>query len=199
MLTPRVSLRDPFPWPLDDDEDDDEPENIRQLVDWDIVLSTSDVDGSLQELEGNEHWATALPTLLSDFTGLLRDALDLMRDLGGADEKSDLSYSSQPSISEHPQNSAFRDWTALVDLNRDAWLATAAESPERARLAAEAWSQIPYPLFHRLAFFAAAQDEIVPCGLGTRVAVGRWCLVAMVDRDPARNHAASGRLGTATQ
>ena len=178
MLTPRVSLRDPFPWPFDDDEDDDEPENIRQLVDWDIVLSTSDVDGGLRELEGNEHWATALPTLLSDFTGLLRDALDLMRDLGGADEKSDLSYSSQPSISEHPQNSAFRDWPALVDLNRDAWLATAAESPERARLAAEAWSQIPYPLFHRLAFFAAAQDEIVPCSLGLEwlLADGAWWL-----------------------
>ena len=178
MLTPRVSLRDPFPWLFDDDEDDDEPENIRQLVDWDIVLSTSDVDGSLRELEGNEHWATALPTLLSDFTGLLRDALDLMRDLGGANEKSDLSYSSQPSISEHPQNSAFRDWTALVDLNRDAWLATAAESPERARLAAEAWSQIPYPLFHRLTFFAAAQDEIVPCSLGLEwlLADGAWWL-----------------------
>ena len=41
-----------------------------------------------------------------------------------------MSYSSQPSISHHPQNTGFRDWTALVDLNRDAWLATAALSPE---------------------------------------------------------------------
>ena len=66
----------------------------------------------------------------------------------------------------------------MVDLNRDAWLATVAESPERARLAAEAWSEIPYPLFHRLAFFAAAQDDVVPCGqgLGWLLADDGWWL-----------------------
>ena len=142
------------------------PSNVRQRVDWDIVLGASHVDASLRELVGSEHWSSALPVLLPDFTELLRDALDLRRELGGADEKSDLSYSSQPSISEHTQNSAFRDWTALIELNRDAWLATAKESPERARRAAEAWSQIPYPLFRRLAFFAAAQDDIVPRSQG---------------------------------
>ena len=168
MLTPRVLLHDPFTWRFDDDEDDDEPEHIRQLVDWDIVLSASHLDGPLRELKDNERWVTALPTLLTDFTGLLRDALDLMSDLGDADEKSDLSYSSQPSISKHPQNRDFRDWTVLVDLNRDAWLATADESRERARLVADAWSRIPYPLFRRLAFFAAAQDDIVPHGDGLK-------------------------------
>ena len=168
MLTPRVSLRDPFTWRFDDDEDDDEPEHIRQLVDWDIVLSASHLDGPLHELKDNERWVTALPTLLTDFTGLLRDALDLMSDLGGADEKRDLSYSSQPSISEHTQNHSFRDWTILVDLNRDAWLATAGESRERARLVADTWSRIPYPLFRRLAFFAAAQGDFVPHGDGLK-------------------------------
>ena len=147
MLTPRVLLRDPFTRRFDDDEDEDETERIRQLVDWDIVLSASDLNGPLRELGGNVRWVTALPTLLTDFTRLLRDALDLMSDLGGADEKSDLSYSSQPSISEHPQNRDFRDWTVLVDLNRDAWLATANESRERARLVADAWSWNSYPLF----------------------------------------------------
>ena len=166
MLAPRVSLRAPFTWPFDDDDDDDEPGHIRQLVDWDIVLSTTDVHGTLQQLEGNERWVAALPTLLPDFTRLLRDALDLMRDLGGADEKSDLSYSSQPSISEHPQNSDLHDWTALIELNRHAWRATAVESRDQARLAADTWSQISYPLFRRLAFFAAAQDDIVPHGNG---------------------------------
>ena len=164
------SLRDPFTWRFDDDddEDEDETERIRQLVNWDIVLSASHLDGPLHELKDNERWVTALPTLLTDFTGLLRDALDLMSDLGGADEKRDLSYSSQPSISEHTQNHSFRDWTILVDLNRDAWLATAGESRERARLVADTWSRIPYPLFRRLAFFAAAQDDFVPHGDGLK-------------------------------
>ena len=57
----------------------------------------------------------------------------------------------------------------MVDLNRDAWLATVAESPERARLVAETWSEMPYPLFHRLAFFAAAAEEgVVPHDQGLR-------------------------------
>ena len=85
-----------------------------------------------------------------------------MRELGGAEDRSDLSYMHQPSISEHPQNRDFHDWTALIDLTRDAWLATAAQSPERAALAAESWWHTPYPLFRRLAFFAAAQGNVIP-------------------------------------
>ena len=178
ILTPRVLLREPFRWTFGDDEDDDAPAQMQQLVDWNIVLSVEDAHASLRELDGNEHWGAALPMLLSDFTELLRDALDLRRELGGADDKHDLSYVNQPSIGEHAQNSAFCDWTALIDLNRDAWLATAAVSPERARLAAEVWSQIPYPLFHRLAFFAAGQDEIIPrsLGLGWLLADEHWWL-----------------------
>ena len=138
LLSPRVSLRSPFGWPFDEDEVEEETGGIRQLVDWEIVLSASHVHGDLRELAGNENWATALPTLLAEFTGLLRDALDLMRELGGAEDKSDLSYVSQPSIGEHSQNSSFRDWTALIELNRDAWRAAAAVSPDQARLVAEA-------------------------------------------------------------
>ena len=178
ILTPRISLRDPFRWPLGDVEDNNEPAHIRQLVDWDIVLSASHVHMTLHGLKGNERWGTALPTLLTDFTRLLRDALDLMRELGGADDKSDLSYVNQPSISEHPQNSAHHGWTALIELNRDAWRSTAIKSREQARLAAEAWTQIPYPLFHRLAFFAAAQDDVIPRsqGLGWLLADDHWWL-----------------------
>jgi hypothetical protein len=93
---------------------------------------------------------------------LLRDALDLMRELGTAEDRSDLSYMHQPSISEHPQNPDFHDWTALIDLTRDAWLATMAQSPARAALVAQSWWHTPYPLFRRLAFFAAAKDNVIP-------------------------------------
>ena len=84
----------------------------------------------------------------------------------GRDDRSDWSYVSQPSIGEHAQNSSMRDWTALIELNRDAWRAAAAASPDRALAAAQAWSQLPYPLFRRLAFFAAAQHDVVPPGQG---------------------------------
>ena len=178
LLSPRVSLRAPFAWPFGEDEVEEETGSIRQLVEWEIVLSANHVHGDVRELAGHESWESALPTLLAEFTGLLRDALDLMRELGGADDTSDLSYVSQPSIGEHAQNSSFRDWTALIELNRDAWRAAAAVSPDRALRAAEAWSRLPYPLFRRLAFFAAAQHGIVPRsqGLGWLLADDQWWL-----------------------
>lgn len=160
-LTPRVSLREPFRWPAED-EDGREPERVKDLVEWEIVLSADHVHSGLRDLPEDERWAAVLPELLADFGALLRDALDLMRELGSAEERSDLSYMHQPSISEHPQNRDFHDWTALIDLTRDAWLATAAQSPERARLAADAWWHTPYPLFRRLAFFAASQGRVIP-------------------------------------
>ena len=132
------------------------------FVDWEIVLTADNVHWSLRELEETDTWANALPTLLADFTNLLRDALDLMKELGGADDKSDLSHVNQPFITEHPQNSQVQDWTALIELNRDAWQALASKSPEEARLTAEAWSHINCPLFRRLTLFAAAQRDIVP-------------------------------------
>ena len=162
-LTPRVVLKEPFAWPLEDEEDETSgPESMSRLVEAEVVLSTQDVRSYLREFVDDERWAEALPELLNEFTVLLRDALDLMRELGQADERSDQSYSIQPSISEHAQNHGFRDWTALIELARDAWLATCVRSPEVARTAAEGWWQIPYPVFRRLAFFAAAQDETIP-------------------------------------
>lgn len=161
MLTPRVSLREPFRWP-DEDGESREPERIKELVEWEIVLSTDHVHSSLCNLPSDERWNAALPELLSDVSALLRDALDLMRELGSAEDRSDLSYMHQPSISEHPQNRDFHDWTALISLTRDAWLATVAQSPTRAALVAQSWWHSPYPVFRRLAFFAAAQDSVIP-------------------------------------
>jgi hypothetical protein len=187
-LTPRVSLREPFRWAADD-VDGREPEGIKELVDWDVVLSADHVHSGLREIPKDERWIAAQPDLLSDFSALLRDTLDLRRELGGAEDRSDLSYMHQPSISEHPQNRDFRDWTALIDLTRDAWLATAAISPERAVLAAESWWQTPYPLFRRLAFFAAAQSNVIPHRRGLDWLLGDeqwWLWSAETEREAMR-------------
>ena len=165
ILTPRVALSKPFPRVFWDDEER-EPERMRDIVEWEIVLATRYVHSALEQLDEDERWRRALPELLQDFSGLLRDVLDLMREFGEADDKVDRSYIRQPSITEHPQNKGFQDWTALIDLTRDAWQATAAQSPDRAQLAAEGWWHIPYPLFRRLAFFAATQREVIPWRMG---------------------------------
>lgn len=160
-LTPCVSFREPFRWSDANDADVDQ-DRIKNIVAWEVVLASDHVHSGLRDLPKNEEWKAALPELLDDFSALLRDALDLMRELGEADSKNDHSYFNQPSISDRSQNRDFHDWTALIELARDAWLATAAKSPERAGIAAETWAHGPYPVFRRLAFFAATQGRIIP-------------------------------------
>ncbi|MDX1368245.1 SIR2 family protein, partial [Pseudomonas sp.] len=112
MLTPRVALREPFSRAFNED-DVHMPERLKDLAEWEIVLSTDHAHSMMRDIPKDERWTIALPNLLADFSGLLRDTLDLMHELGGAEGKSDLSYIHQPSISEHPQNKDFHDWTAL--------------------------------------------------------------------------------------
>ena len=161
LLSPQVSLREPFRWWKDEDKDEvHEPTQLKNLVDWEIVLGIDHAHSALQDMSKDMRWPEILPDLLSDATTLLHDALDLMRELGGADSQHDTSYMHQPSISEHPQNRDFHDWTALICLSRDAWLETAARFPKRARQEAERWLDIRYPLFRRLAFFAATDSTL---------------------------------------
>lgn len=159
LLSPRVSLRASYQ--SSDEQEGQELQRPRDLVRWEIVLVADDVHSNLKDLSNIERWQEALPGLLTDFTILLRDSLDLMRELGGADDRSDNSYTQQPSIDVHPQNNDYNDWTALIELARDAWLATASVSPERAALEAELWWTIQYPLFKRLVFFAATQGDVI--------------------------------------
>ena len=159
-LTPRVSLSPAI------GNTDSEPKCIKDLVGWEIELFANNVLYDLKELTKDKHWIEASPELLTEFSSLLLDALDLMRELGGANDQSDPSCLLRPSISEHTQNINLKDWTVLINLTRNAWLSTAEQSPNQARRAAAVWSQVPYPLFRRLAFFAAAQDKIVPSRQG---------------------------------
>jgi len=159
-LTPRVTLREPIHW-AERSADSSAPERIKDLVDWELVLSSDHVHSALCDLKHKSAWHAALPDLLEDSTVLLRDALDLMRELGDAANKSDLSYITQPSITEHSQNNDFHDWTALIDLTRDAWLAMMQINPMQAGLIAKCWLHLPYPLFKRLAFFAAANSDAI--------------------------------------
>jgi hypothetical protein len=160
LLTPCVILRETFRWD-EKPADSHDAKFIKDLVEWDIVLSSDHAHSMLCDQANNPDWQAVLPDLLQDFTVLLHDALDLKWELGGAEEKSDLSYIDQPSISEHTQNRGFDDWTALIDLTRDAWLATVQTNPTQAQHAAEGWWQVPFPLFKRMAFFVATQSDII--------------------------------------
>lgn len=177
LLAPCLQLREPFRGGEVTDEVQ-EPQHLKEIIDWELKLRTDHVHTALRGLSNSPQWQAVLPDLLADFTLLLRDALDLMCELGVADEHNDASYVHQPSISQHSQNRSFHDWTALIELTRDAWLALTHRSVEQARLVAQQWRDTPYPLFKRLAFFAAAQKIIVPPSLALDwlLADDRWWL-----------------------
>jgi len=156
LLTPQVVLRKPFRWG-DEETSTGEPTRIKQLVDWELVLTADHVHSALRDL-ADEHWTPVLPQLLEDFQQLLRDALDLLREMGEADDRSDRSHWDLPSISPHWQNRGFRDWVSLIELLRDSWLAHHRIDSARAARIAQAWFDLPYPTFKRLALFAASQD-----------------------------------------
>jgi hypothetical protein len=158
LLSPMVLLRESFIQKYEQKS----AEKIRDIVDWEIVLKTDYPHNAVKDLAADGQWIEALPFLADDFTTLLCDALDLMKELDGADERSDASYLDRPSIKDHPQNNSYYDWTVLIELARDSWTAAAAVSPIRAKLIAEKWWSTPYPIFKRLAFFAASSEEIIP-------------------------------------
>ncbi|MEQ9875382.1 anti-phage defense-associated sirtuin Dsr1 [Pectobacterium brasiliense] len=160
LLAPKILLRKPIRW-NHGVSNPDEPLSIKHLVDWELVLAADHVYSTLnEEAEGN--WNTALPILLNDFQQLLRDALDLLRELGEADEFKDRSYWDLPSITPHWQNRGFHDWVSLIALLRDSWLAVRANDIPRAAIIAHGWIELPYPTFKRLALFAASHDNCIP-------------------------------------
>lgn len=159
LLAPKVSVRKPFRWDTEAEVVNDHL-RLRQLLEWEIVLTADHVQSSLRDLV-SDAWIAARPLLLPDFQQLVRDALDLSRDLGDADDYHDRSHWDLPSISPHWQNRNFRDWVAPIELLRDSWLAIYGRDVARAARIAEAWFDIPYPTFKRLAFFAAGQGGCI--------------------------------------
>lgn len=160
LLAPKVALKKPFRWPEAAPETD-VPERLKQLVDWELVLTADHVHSSLRDLADAKHWRGALPALLDDLQQLLCDALDLLRELDEADERSDRSHWDLPSISPHWQNRGFCDWVALIELLRDAWLAVREMDFARATQVASEWFAVSYSTFKRLALFAASQDDCI--------------------------------------
>jgi len=159
LLEPQVALKAPFHW-NQEPENTNEPERLRQLVDWELVLAADDAHSSLRG-DADEIWTAAMPLLLDDLQQLLRDALDLFQELGGADDRRDRSHWDLPSITPHWQNRNFHDWVILIELLRDAWLAIRGVDATRATRIAQTWFEVPYPTFKRLAIFAASHNECI--------------------------------------
>lgn len=163
LLAPKVKLKNSFYLPHNDDGTE-EHQTIEQLIDWELVLATDYADTVLinEPDELDENWRSIFAHLLDEFQLLLNDALDLLGELGRADNISDRSFWDLPSISSHWQNRHIREWVLLIELLRISWLVIYDKDPNRAKLIARGWFELPYPTYKRLAFFAASQDDCIP-------------------------------------
>lgn len=174
LLAPRLLLRKPVSWTTADLAPE-EASSLRRSLSWTVVLATRNVREALSGYEKSAQWRSCLPALLHDTQTLLLDALDMMRELGEAGEDEDPSLWHLPSISPHWQNRGFHDWIALIEVVRDSWLAILAQDPGKAWRIAQDWWSKPYPLFKRLALFAASQTDTDNDAVSADVWV-RWLL-----------------------
>lgn len=101
-----------------------------------------------------------LSDLADDVTSLLKQVMLLCEMMQKAGPLWDWSYSDQPSISPHSQNSGLREWTVLLELCRDAWTALRHTDALRARRLVERWRTLPYPVFRRLCLFAMVESDL---------------------------------------
>jgi hypothetical protein len=160
ILTPHVALAEAFRYGPSLSKLKNSKSQLKELVNWEIVLGADYIHHATKDLRSNETWKAALVQILSELTNLLNDALDLMQALGEASELTDASYLTWPSIEDHPQNTDYREWTALIGLLRDAWLLRLKAAPAKAKAEVERWQTIEYPLFRRFVLFAASHSEL---------------------------------------
>ncbi|MGO7586645.1 anti-phage defense-associated sirtuin Dsr1 [Rhizobium ruizarguesonis] len=136
--------------------DEDDGVQANGSIEWEITFPGPHTAFALRDLFANDILKAALPSLLGDATDLLAEAMDIAAIVEGGKGTVDRTYYQRPSIAAHTQNRALRDWTALIDLVRDAWLANVADFPARALREFDRWGEFEHVVFRRLQLFALA-------------------------------------------
>ena len=155
ILAPKILIKEKFSFEKSNAID------IKSLIDVELNLNSDDVHSALVEFE-DSRWKEELHGFLEEFQLLLKDGLDLLKELEKIDHKKDFSDWHLPSIEEHPQNRNFHNWTALIELLRDSWLKLNEVDNSKASGVAHYWFELTYPTFKRLALFAASKGSIEP-------------------------------------
>lgn len=160
-LRPRLSISRPYPSRLNDQ--DNTKDKISAIASIEILLASSHVHSAFNGLKGNEQFCDLLTFILMDMSELLSETIDLMCEAEITSNFEDYSYFQLPSISDHEQNKNYYDWTVLVVLCRDAWIATVETDPETAEAFLTIWAGSKHSIFRRLLFFALAyKPNLVP-------------------------------------
>lgn len=105
--------------------------------------------------KGALDWEGALAVMADDITTRLREAMDWQNEFGLATADQDHTYVDYPSVSPDGQNRYAKTWTLLISLARDSYDALAERDPDAATRLTRRWLSLPYPIFRRLALYAA--------------------------------------------
>jgi hypothetical protein len=132
------------------------PPSVRDHLDGEVLLAGG---SRLTELRTFIYSRTPnrdllLAALVDDLTAHLKRTLDLFALIGQAHSDFDPGNGHVLSILRHP-HLLIRDWTFLVELLRDGLPALYHQNRRAAAAIVIRWGGYPYPLFRRLAMFAA--------------------------------------------
>jgi len=156
-LTPRVELKGLFRYsdPLSVDAEFD------RVFLLEVILGYGHALTYLNDWSRSPRWTELLTELAYDFTFLLHDAMGLLLETRKITNRSDYTHIDHRAIaSDREKGYEIDDWSALIKPTRDAFLALAARSPVKAEGLAVLWMDYPFPLFKRLAFFAATTPGV---------------------------------------
>lgn len=155
-LTPVVVFKKPF-----NSITDEYRNGLRKYFDWEVDLSSSFVHSAFEHISRIDTWNSDISLIFSEVNSLLIELMELKCALGEVDEYTDYTYIHQPSISEHPQNKDYNNWTILIELVRDSWLSILEKDASKAKSIVSIWWSTPFPVFKRLAFFAATKCILI--------------------------------------
>ncbi|NDW47477.1 anti-phage defense-associated sirtuin Dsr1 [Ruegeria sp. PrR005] len=154
----RPSLKISRPYSLRTARSSDTGERISSIANVEVALASDHVHSAYEGIRDIEKFEGFLAHILTDISELLSETLGLMCEAEISSELEDYSYIQLPSISDHEQNKDYNDWTLLVTLCRDSWLATEDHNSEIAKAMLTIWASSKHPVFRRLVFFALAQS-----------------------------------------
>ena len=132
-----------------------------------IQSKSEDVD---RFRENAEDWGGALASMADELTIRLREAMSWLGEFDLATPAWDITYSGYPSISPHEQNRYAPTWTQLIKLTQESYdaLIVADDNDAAARLVRR-WRSLPYPVFRRLALYAATGAGMHDVKLGLEI------------------------------
>ena len=158
MLVPRIVYEKSFDWgAIYADLGEEVPGHAPFSVKVSIGLS----EWEFEELRQVESYPDVLAPYLPEISSYLSDAMGLLALFGKANAQSDNSYWDIPSIDPHAQNNRFNNWVFLVEICRDSWLTAWDSELDVAQVVFAEWRTGRFPVFRRLALFAAANRPVL--------------------------------------